>query len=60
MLYIETTLRFPRQVIVVLDNVDHDKLQKILNEHINQTDEPEPSFLDRSAQFLSEKIPLEG
>jgi hypothetical protein len=60
MLFVETTLRFPRRLMLVLEGVDKKKLRGLLKEKLELVEEPEPGLLDRSARYLAEKIPLES
>jgi hypothetical protein len=60
MLFVETTLRFPKRLMLVAENVDRDKLSALLQKKIKLVEEPEPGFLDQSARYLSKKIPLES
>jgi hypothetical protein len=59
-LFVETTLRFPRRLILILDGVDQKKLRGLLKKKLELVEEPEPGLLDKSARYLAEKIPLES
>lgn len=58
MVVVQTMMVFPGQLLLLLGKGNFKDIQKILNEHL-PLDEPEPTFLDRSATWLSEKVPLE-
>lgn len=58
MISVQTRMLFPSQLVLMLGNVNEKKLKDILNEHLLH-EEPEPTFLDKSSKWLSEKVPLE-
>jgi hypothetical protein len=58
MVVIQTLLAFPRHLLLMLGKADKQKIRKILNERLPY-EEPEPTFLDKSASWLAEKVPLE-
>ncbi|HKZ35716.1 MAG TPA: hypothetical protein VJ242_03305 [Patescibacteria group bacterium] len=57
-LNIDTRLRFPSRLIMLLADQSQDKIKEILGKYL-QLEEPEVTFMDRSAKWLSDKIPLE-
>jgi len=57
-LHIETKLGFPRRLMMLLGETDEQKMKEILQKHV-QYEVPEETFMDRSAKWLSEKVPLE-
>ncbi len=59
MVVIETLVSFPGRILMLVDKKEEEKLKKVLNKYLlNET--PEPTFLDKSADWLSNKIPLES
>lgn len=58
MIVVQTAMLFPGQLLLMLGEVDKEKVRKIVNERLPY-EELEPTFLDRSAAWLSEKVPLE-
>ncbi|MCH7951598.1 hypothetical protein IH980_02595 [Patescibacteria group bacterium] len=58
MVVVQTVMLFPGQLLLMLGNADEGKIKKIFNERLPH-EEPEPTFLDKSARWLSEKVPLE-
>jgi hypothetical protein len=58
MIVIQTALIFPGQLLLMVGSADLGKIREILNKRLPY-EEPEPTFLDRSATWLSDKIPLE-
>lgn len=57
-LNIDTKLRFPSRLIMLLNDQPQDKIKQMLSRYL-QFEEPEVTFMDRSAKWLSDKIPLE-
>lgn len=58
MIVVETAMLFPGRLLLMLGKVDEKKLRTIFNEWLPH-EEPEPTFVDKSAKWLSEKVPLE-
>ena len=58
MIQIQTYLVFPGRLLLMLSGADEEKIKTIMNDRLPY-DEPEPTFLDKSATWLSEKVPLE-
>jgi len=58
MVMVQTAMLFPGQLLMLLPEADKEKVRKILNEHLPY-EQPEPTFLDKSADWLSKKVPLE-
>ena len=57
-LNIETKLNFPGRLMMLLGEESKKKVRKLLEREIKY-EKPEETFLDRSAKWLSEKVPLE-
>lgn len=57
-LNVDTKLRFPSQLILLLADQSQDKIKELIGKYL-QFEEPEITFMDRSAKWLSDKIPLE-
>ncbi len=58
MIHVQTSMVFPGQLLLLLDKADEKKIKVIFNERLPY-EEPEPTFMDKSATWLSEKVPLE-
>lgn len=59
MIMIQTFMLFPGQLLLMLGKGNEKKVRDFLNDRLPY-DQPEPTFLDKSANWLSEKVPLEG
>jgi len=57
-LHIETKLSFPGRLMMLLGGADEKKIKEILQKQM-EYEEPEETFMDRSAKWLQEKVPLE-
>lgn len=57
-LNIETKLRFPRQISLVVDHIDKDEIKKIMVKRIPLI-EDSPKFTDKIANWFSKRFPLE-
>ena len=58
LLNIETRLRFPGRLVMLLGGRTKAEIKKVLEKHV-QFEVPEETFMDRSAQWLQDKVPLE-
>lgn len=56
-LHIETYKVFPRQLVFLVE--DPDKMKDLLSPYLLQ-EKPEPGFLDKASDWMSEKVPLES
>lgn len=54
----ETRLRFPRQVTLVIDEKDVEKIKDIIARIIPMLDES-PTFIDKITKWFSDRLPLE-
>lgn len=57
-LHLDTKLKFPGRLMLLLGEADEVKVKEIIGKYV-QYEVPEKTFMDRSAQWLSAKIPLE-
>lgn len=57
-LHIDTNLRFPSRLMMLLGAVEEKKIKDLLKTKV-QFEEPEETFMDRSADWLQKKVPLE-
>jgi hypothetical protein len=57
-LHIDTNLAFPSRLMLLLGDKAEAEVKKVLQKYV-QYEVPEETFMDRSAKWLSEKIPLE-
>ncbi|AKM78774.1 MAG: hypothetical protein UX85_C0008G0045 [Candidatus Beckwithbacteria bacterium GW2011_GWB1_47_15] len=57
-LHVDTKLSFPGRLMLLLGDTSEEEVKKILEQHV-QEEIPEATFMDRSAKWLSEKVPLE-
>ncbi|MCG2691220.1 hypothetical protein L6272_00160 [Microgenomates group bacterium] len=57
-LNVETNLKFPGRLMMLLGEVKEEKIKELLQKQV-QYEVPEETFMDRSAKWLSDKIPLE-
>ena len=56
---IETKLRFPARLIILLDGVSQHGIKNLLEKHINFRETPQYNVLDRWANKLTRILPLE-
>ena len=57
-LHIETKLKFPGRLMMLLGEVKEERVKELMEKQV-QYEEPEETFMDRSAKWLSDKVPLE-
>lgn len=58
-LQLETRLKFPRQVSLVINPEDKEKLKKILVKRLPMV-ESSPTFIDKVTKWFGERLPLEN
>lgn len=58
MVSIETGLNFPGEIMLLVGEIDQERLKDILRVYLLH-ETPEPKFVDKAAKWLQEKIPLE-
>ncbi|MCL4384083.1 hypothetical protein M1116_01370 [Patescibacteria group bacterium] len=54
----ETQLRFPREVTLIIDGLDQNKLKEVLLRQLPLV-ETSPKFVDKATVWLGKKLPLE-
>ncbi len=57
-LHVETKLRFPGQLTVLLGETDKEEIEKALSKYLT-LEQPEPTWMDNAADWLAKKVPLE-
>ena len=50
---------FGTRIIILLGSANQKKIRELLTEHIPYRDQPEKTWVDNAAHWLSEKVPLE-
>jgi hypothetical protein len=58
LLAIETNLRFPRQIMLVIDSRDQEKIKELVVKRIPMLEES-PTFVDRLTKRIASALPLE-
>ena len=58
LLAIETNLRFPRQIMLVINSEDQEKIKEIVVKRIPMLEES-PTFVDRLTKRVAQFLPLE-
>ena len=59
MLVVETRVRFPRRLLLMLGEADEELVKRTLKEYLI-LEKPEPTFMDKASDWLVEKVPLES
>lgn len=57
-LNIDTNLKFPSRLMMLAGGKSESQVKEILKKHLEE-EMPEDTFMDRSAKWLQEKVPLE-
>ena len=57
-LNLETTLAFPRRLQIVLGELSREKVKKVLDKYLT-LEKPKMGFVDKAADWLVKKFPLE-
>ena len=57
-LHIDTNLKFPGRLMMLLGGTEKNKVKELLQKQV-QFEVPEKTFMDKSAKWLQEKVPLE-
>ena len=57
-LQVETLIRFPRRLMMLLGKVDQKKVKEILSNYL-LFEEPEKTWMDKTSDWLSHNVPLE-
>jgi len=58
-LNIETEKSFPGRLLLVVPEVERKRVEETLAKYL-EMEAPEPTFMDKAAKWLSEKVPLES
>jgi hypothetical protein len=58
MIHFETLLRFPRQVSIVINGEDKEKLKELIVKKIPLLESP-PAFVDKLTKWVGDRLPLE-
>ncbi|MBI4039503.1 hypothetical protein HY388_01600 [Candidatus Daviesbacteria bacterium] len=58
-LYIDTKLKFPGRLIILLSQGNKEKIKDYLSRQLSFREIPEQSFLDRAAGWMQKHLPLE-
>lgn len=56
--FITTSLKFPRQLTLMLDMAHYDAIKKILHEKLEEVEQPKETWLDRRANDLVKLVNL--
>ena len=56
MIHIDTNLNYPRRLILMLGEGDIEQIKKIMLQYIPFREVPKESYMDKAANFLSEKF----
>ena len=57
-LHMDTKEGFPARLMMLLGNEEQEKMKEMIQKYV-QYEVPEETFMDRSAKWLSKKVPLE-
>jgi len=57
-LHVETLVRFPRRLMLLLGEISQDQFEKILSQYL-PLEEPEKTWMDNASEWLSRRVPLE-
>lgn len=58
-LLVQTRLRFPGRLIILMEEQDQAKVKEILTKYLKFIEKPEKNWMDDAAKWLAEKVPLE-
>jgi len=59
MLVIQTKLKFPGRIILLLNETTEEKVKEVLKPHLLYKETPDKTWMDNAADWLSKKVPLE-
>ena len=59
MMVVETRLKFPRRLLLMLGDTDEETVRGVMKEFLI-LEKPEPTFMDKAADWLVDKVPLES
>lgn len=57
-LHIEALVRLPRQLMMILSEINKAQVEKILSQYLS-SEEPEKTWIDNAGEWLSRRVPLE-
>lgn len=57
-LHVETLVRFPRRLLLLLGEISQDQFEKTLSQYL-PLEEPEKTWMDNASEWLSRRVPLE-
>jgi len=58
-LHVESLLRFPGRLILILGENEQDQVEKTLSQYLSY-EEPEKTWVDNASEWLSRRVPLES
>ncbi len=59
-LHVQTRLRFPAQIMMVLEKIDEEKVKKILSRFLPFFEKPHKSWMEKWSDSLQKNFPLEN
>lgn len=59
LLVIQTKLKFPGRIILLLNELTEEKVKEALKPHLLYKETPEKTWMDNAADWLGKKVPLE-
>lgn len=59
MLVIQTKLRFPSRIIILLNDQDQNKIKELLSPHLLFKEAPVKNWMDKASEWLSQKVRFE-
>lgn len=59
MMVVEARTKFPRRLLLMLGELDEETVKGVMKEHLI-LEKPEATFMDKAADWLVEKVPLES
>lgn len=58
-LNVNTKLKFPGRLIILLGNANEEEIKKEIGKYLSYREKPIVTWIDKSADWLSKKVPLE-
>jgi len=58
-LIIQTKKRFPARLLILLNGIEEKKIRETLSPYLSYKENPEKTWMDNAAEWLSKKVPLE-
>lgn len=59
LLVIQTKLKFPGRLLLLLENLDENAVKEALKPHLMYKESPDKTWMDNAADWLQKKVPLE-